>query len=240
MKIDLDKYAGERREQLTLLGRPYASDAVQDVAGAFMNALVLHGPALMGSGYVDEDGERLAALYALSKAELVARPELARERTDARKAARLAVKASKRQRLDARTMLEVSLDAAKDDVEGSKLEPYRTILSQTATAGADAAALKLQLIALADAFDLPALKTYILARNGAGLGAQLRTQAEQLDRDHHAALVRQGTPEHTAKLDLIDGLLIERLRAIRKIARRASTRVGDPTIADAFSLAALD
>jgi hypothetical protein len=37
-------------------------------------------------------------------------------------------------------------------------------------------------------------------------------------------------------LDLIDGLIIEQLRSIRKIARRAATRVGDPTIADAFSL----
>lgn len=240
MKITLDKYTGARRAALIELGRAYASDALQTIADSFINALSLHAAKLPDVGYADEDNERLVALNTLSKAESAARPTIARDRTAARTTARAEVKAAKQLRLNARTKIEAALNAAQDDLSVDQIAPYEATLAQTSSAGADVPKLKLQLLSLADTIDLSTLKAKIKARGGADLPAKLRAQAAALDAAHAAAQVRTGTPEQTATLDLIDGLMIEQLRAIRRLARRAATHHGDPSIADAFSLAALD
>ena len=240
MKINLEKYTDDRRAKLIELGRPYASGVLQTTAAAFINALLLQAAKLKDVGYADEDGERLGALGALSKEASEARPEIARDRSAARRDARAQVKAAKQLRLNARAILEAALGAAQDDLSVEQLAPYEATLAQTSSAGADVPKLKLQLLSLADTIELSTLKARIKARGGADLPAKLRAQAAALDAAHAAAQVRTGTPEQTATLDLIDGLMIEQLRAIRRLARRAATHHGDPSIADAFSLAALD
>jgi len=45
-----------------------------------------------------------------------------------------------------------------------------------------------------------------------------------------------GTPTETARLDLVDGLIVELCRAARRAARAAARALGRPEIAKAFEL----
>jgi hypothetical protein len=240
MSIDLSVYVGERREQLIKLGDAVGSVPVQQCADGFAIALASHAPKLYTLGYVDADGAFLGALCAESKRLCIARPEIVRGKTAARSALRREVKEAKALRMDQRAALDATLSAEQDKLPPAVLAAARLVLRDTESAGADADALKLQLLALATIFEHADLAAPLAERNASGAAAALRAQAARVDAADAASHVGRGATHQTAEIDLIDGLMIERLRAIRKIARRAAVRLGDPSIAAAFSLDALD
>ena len=239
MSVDLSVYVGERREGLVGSGRHVGSEVVQGVADGFANALGTHAGALKEAGYRDKDGEVLAELCAESKRLCEERPEVARGKSAARDALRREVKAGKQLRLDRRVSLEAVLDIDGDGLEAALVDRARRVLRETASSGDDAQTLGQQLVALATMYEAPALATLLDERGGAGGAAALRAQAKRLDEAAAGAQVGLGTREETEVLDLNDGLMLERMRAIRKIARRAAVRRGEPALAEAFSLAGL-
>jgi hypothetical protein len=239
MALDLSGYVGEQRAGLIVAGRSYGSEAVQEAAELYANALKTHAGALYRFSYADKDGARLAELCVESKRLCEERPEVARDKSAARASLRAEVKAAKQERQDRRVTLETVLSADSDGLAAEVVRRARQVLADTASAGDDVDRLELQLLALAASYEVAELVPLLDARGGAGGAVALREQAKRLDEAQAAASLGRGTAEETALLDLIDGLMLERLRAIRKIARRASTRLGDPSIADAFSLAVL-
>ena len=67
-------------------------------------------------------------------------------------------------------------------------------------------------------------------------GAQLRSASASMTADVAAAQLERGTKAESEEIDVLDGLIIEDLRHIRRIARSAADELGRPDIAEAFAL----
>lgn len=104
-----------------------------------------------------------------------------------------------------------------------------TVLGATLTSADKAKALAGQLESLAD----------VIAKYGAGDApsvALARTQAAALRAAEAARAVPRGTPEETARLDQLDGMVAELVRAARKAARAAARATGNAAIEQAYAL----
>lgn len=73
-------------------------------------------------------------------------------------------------------------------------------------------------------------------RGGVALREVLLVQADGLKKIQEARALRPGTPEHTARLDLLDGIVLELVRRARKSAKAAARAKGQPVIERAFLL----
>lgn len=142
---------------------------------------------------------------------------------------RARIKAGKATRMVLRALAESvqrKRRAAGDFEAGNAIE---TVLGSTLTSADKAKALAGQLESLAD----------VIAKYGAGDApsvAQARTQAAALRAAEAARAVPRGTPEETARLDQLDGMVAELVRAARKAARAAARATGNAAIEQAYAL----
>lgn len=231
-----DRFKGERREALLRLGQRFGTQQVQDQTDAYLLALVDQEDKLIEHGGLSErDVEEMTALREQSREAGELRPEVARASSLARAEARAQEKALKATRLKARTLLIAALEVLEDEEEEQTLRPLRAIMTETSSAGSDLTTLSKQARALAGVLESPTLKDQVKARRGTKLAKALRDGAAALDTASANSMRPKGTPVETAQLDLLDGLLIERLRRVRRAARSASTTLGDPTLAQLFA-----
>lgn len=240
MSEDLSKYVGGRRLELRAVGVRVGSDVVQRVAQRVLNGLVEHGAALGGFGYLDRSGQRLQSRLDQSVELTSARPEVARGKTATREQAGQAFRAAKKVHRRLHTLVEGSLAEVRDALPEEQLGRYALTLKQTRAVGASPQALQRNMVSLASVAEAPELAEELKLRGVADAGAQLRSAAASMTADVAAAQLERGTKAESEEIDVLDGLIIEDLRRIRRIARSAADELGRPDIAEAFSLAELN
>lgn len=237
--MDLDKIIGKRRVILIDNGNRFGSPIINAQIDQTLALLPAHLETLKRYGLADREGAELAWLRAESEALLQVRPEVARAADEARKLTQLRFASLKRLRLRGRDILTAGLEAVVDTTEEEALLGVQQAMAQTARAGDDAALLCTQARQLADALEDGAVSAEVNERGGAGLAEELRDGALALEQANQSSQRPLGTPAETALLDLMDGLALERLRRIRRAARRAATEEGKPEIAKLFELSHL-
>lgn len=236
MSEDLSKIVGERREELRGQGVRVGSDVVQAVGQRFENALVTHGATLEDFGYVGRTGARLRSRVAQSVALTQARPEVARGKTSARAQAGAAHRAAKNTHRRYHAVIEAALGDVRDAVPEETWRGFKLVLDQTRTVGASAQVLGRHMVSLAGLAEASELAAALTERKAGGAGAELRSAAASMAADVAAAKLERGTKAESEEIDVLDGLIIEDLRSIRKIARAAATDLGQQHIAEAFAL----
>ncbi len=82
----------------------------------------------------------------------------------------------------------------------------------------------------------PKAAALVNERGGEALKGVLLGQADGLKAIKENRALRPGTPEHTERLDLLDGIVLELVRRARKSARAAARAKGQPSIERAFLL----
>lgn len=236
MSEDLSRFEGERREELRLTGARVGSDVLQRVGQRVLNALPTHASALAGFGYVARQGERLGSRLEQSVALTTARPEVARDKSGARAQAAATFKASKQEHKRVWTLVDASLREAREVVPE---ETWRRLWAGAQAArpvGASPAALYRNMQALAAVAQASELADALRERGAEDAGAGLITQSHALKADTDAAQLERGTKVESEEIDVLDGLLVEDLRSLRRIARAASAALGNPAIAAAFAI----
>lgn len=236
MSEDLSKYEGERREELRAQGMGVGSDAVQQVGARVMNALPTHAAALARHGYVARLGERLAARLEQSVALTAARPEVARDKGAARAQAAASFKASKQEHKRVYTLVVEGLRDARDVTPADVWRKLSADAEAVRSVGASPAVLYRNMLGLAALAQAPELADAMEERGAQSAGAELAAQARALKADTDAAQLGRGTKVESEEIDVLDGLIIEDLRSLRRIARSAASALGNPEIAAAFAL----
>lgn len=237
--MDLNKIKGQRRAALIDSGARFGSPTINAQIDLTLSALPDHQDVLKRYGLADKDATELVWLRAESTTLLQDRPEVAREASEARKVTQTRFASLKRLRLRGRDVLSASVEGAQDELDEEALLGVRQVIERTARAGDDAALLAQQVRQLADALDHAELIDEVNERGGAGLAQELRDGALALEQANQSSQRPLGTPAETALLDLMDGLALERLRRIRRAARRAAAEEGKPEIAKLFELSHL-
>jgi hypothetical protein len=237
MSEDLTKYVGERRLELRAVGVRVGSDVVQQVAQRVLNGLVTHGAALGGFGYLDRSGQRLQSRHDQSVELTSARPEVARGKTATRVQAGEAFRSAKKVHRRLHALVDGALSEVRDALPAEQFSRYALTVKQTRAVGASPQALQRNMVSLASVAEAPELADELKARGVADAGAQLRSAAAAMTADVAAAQLERGTKAESEEIDVLDGLIIEELRSIRRIARNAADELGRPDIAEAFALA---
>jgi hypothetical protein len=237
MPFDRSTIAPAEQLRLIAIGREFGSSDVRDQANLTLKALETYGPLLAEHGFTLADAKELRNARDAHVQIDLAR-EQARKDRKVRNAATLeAIKAGKKVRrtaraslLGARRRLAVAGDAeAAREIDG--------ILAHTQRSGADADALAIQLDQLATVLTIEAVRDAL--PNAAALESSLATHAAAIRAAAAASASQRGTKTETELLDLLDGYIVDLVRAARHAARAAAEATGNPAVSDAFELTAL-
>ena len=239
MSEDLSRFKGERREELRGVGLRNGSDKVQSVGQGVVNALRDHGATLADYGYVARAGTRLEARLKQSVELTTERPDIAREKTATRDQAAVAHKEAKQLHKRLHTVVGAALDDVRDDVPAEQWRAYKLTLDQTRSVGASPQVLGRHMASLAGVAQAPELVEALKERGAADAAAQLTSGAASMRADVDAAQLERGTKAESEEIDVLDGLIIEDLRSIRRFARSAAAALGRPQLAEAFDLSEL-
>jgi hypothetical protein len=135
----------------------------------------------------------------------------------------------------------VSDDLAMSDDPGAATaaERVEAALNKTQRSGADLTLLADQLDALSTVAALPLVAGLLDGRGEQGLAARLSSLAAALRQGAQDAPRLKGAHTESEQINLLDGLLILKLRRIRDIARRIARKRAQPALANDFSFAYL-
>jgi hypothetical protein len=237
--MSLEDIKGPRRQALIKLGLRWASPLVKAQANAFLGQLQTHQPTLETYGLVPEDVVELAGWEAQY-------PEQMGEREDKQLGNKLTSRLLKALLVDAgaaRTRGRVRLKEAEPRLasaegEGSQaLHHVQEALQKTSRKPKDdPEAMASQLRLLAGALALTAVMDVVRPRGGEAALAALEKSAEAISQAVADMAQRTSTTALTERLDLLDGLIVERLREIGRVAKEAAKETGSPALAEAFLL----
>jgi hypothetical protein len=237
--MSLDNIKGSRRKKLIGLGLRWGSSRVREQANAIIGQLRDHQPTLEAHGLLLEDVAELVGWVALYPEKLDEREvkrlgnsltslQLRALMTDAETARRVA-----RLRL---AEAELRLDPDAGEAAEALLHVQAVLEKTSRKPKDDPEALASQLRRLADALALPVVMDVARVRGGEAALAALGTAEKALSEAVAVVAQRTSTTALTERLDLIDGLIIERLREITRIAKEAAKAVGSPALHEAFRL----
>lgn len=245
--MDLKQYVGKRREELVQLGRLWGSLTVQEQANAFLALLIEHEEVMAQYGILTEDRKELALLEALYPKELEGRTDKKLGNTLTNKTLQEILNRAYSARRGSRSLLVIvqnrlgASDIAGADPEDALDERLKVelILQATARKPREAQSAREQLRVLSDCLALP-ITAQIAAQRGADrLQKALKTSITALDSAIDEVQQQTSTAEQTEQLDLIDGLIVERLREIARVAKTAAKEEGRPQLAVSFRLSIL-
>jgi hypothetical protein len=232
----LEKLPAVRREAALRIGAQFASENTLRQADDTLRALKQYGDEVTQFGYGDEDAEELTGLRdALSAAGAGRQGARAGKKTTSQ-ALDQAIDDGKAARLRAHAIL----DRAQLLVaEAPTAQRIGAILAQTRSAGADAQKLFEQLKILQPILEDKEVAAVIKKRGGPEAIAALKQAMTKLIDAKRAHAGGGGSPAETARMDLLDGLIVDNVRDARRAARAAGKALGRPEIARAFELGAL-
>ena len=227
------------REEYLRIGVTYSSDRTLAVANQHINGLVEHPGKLKGVsaqtvGRLTWARDRLVESGVGRTEKRIGQAALAERVAQA-------IKTGKLERADLRVILEASVGAllllgtVDGDAEADHVEK---VLAGTSRAADDAGPLADQLQVLGNTLARPAVRAVVEDDVDAELAEARRAEQALRALDAQRA-APAGTPEETQRLDLLDGMVVTLVRQIARSAKAAARRLGDPALADVFSLEAL-
>ena len=235
----LSTVPAEERLVLIAQGAAFPSKLTLGQAGDTLKADEQYGHLLRTRGFREAAATDLRWLQEALRVMLLAQSDTHAEDKVTNRELLAAMKAGKKVRLEIVAVLGEARDELKlSSAEGAR-EAARRVeagLGLHATAGADAELLAVQLEALATLLDLAAVKQ-VLELAEQPLVAQARAAATAVRAADAKTVRRAGEAQQW--LDLLDGLLMRRVRQARKAARAAARELGDAQVAAAFELKTL-
>lgn len=241
MAVDPNLIAPVEKARLIRIGAGFGSADTQAQADITINAATKQLSLIRGHGFPEAKLVMLTEVRELSRTASVDREGARTDRKVTNAALLDATRAGKAARLRVRN----NLESARSDLAmfGGADAPAAAnlidgVLARTRTAGADAKALGEQLQQLHDTLANAAVRAAI-GEEAATLETELATCVTALDVARSANASARGTRTETEWIDLLDGLLVELVRAARRAARSAAKALGQPALADEFELSAL-
>ncbi|HEY8428842.1 MAG TPA: hypothetical protein VIL20_10725 [Sandaracinaceae bacterium] len=235
MPVDPASVAPEARAQAIKIGEDFGSDDVLAQLDVSILNADKHAASLSSFGWPATQTQKLRDLRAMIRAALVQRA--------AAKAAKKVTNAALRQAVSegkiARSAARGALNTARNELfEKGKLELVNRIdalLAVTASSGAKPTPLAEQLGNLGELLTHPEVVS-ILGDSAASIQNRVSTALTGLEVAIESKDRPHGTPPETEDVNLLDGLAVIALRALRKVARTAARAEGRPEIAAAFEL----
>lgn len=238
MPYDVSPLAAAERRRLIVIGMQFGSDDALAQGRQTLNALSTHAAVLADFGFEAADVTELAAACDGLVEAGVGREGARSDRKATNAAVLDAMFVGKSQRMAARAALvNARRRLAKSGGNEALIRSIEATLDRTRSAGADPEELATQLDQLRTTLVTPGVAGML--RNAEALAATLTTRAEALRIATAQAAGPRGTPEQTEVVNVLDGLIVELVRAARLAARAAARERGQPAIAKAFELTAL-
>lgn len=237
--MDLTKLPKTLREQALRIGATTGSTGVIDEVQRSLQAQAKHEASLKQHGFSDADRTYLEQGRDALIAALGSRAQVVQSRGDEVKTLRAVRLEGKEGRRDGRAALELAADdllLAGDEASAERVE---AALAKTGKSGADMDVLADQLDVLGAAAAEPAIAKALKARGEDKLGARLKSLAAGVRQAALDAPRLKGTHAESEQINLLDGLLVLKLRRVRDVARRASRKQSSPAIAQDFDFAYL-
>ncbi len=237
MPFDASLMVAAERRRLVAVGLQFGSDDTLGQGRLTLNAFTRHG-VIADFGFDEADAAELSDACDALVAAGVGREEARTDRKVTNVAALDAMFAGKSQRMAARAAL-TGARRRLVRVAGSEalIRSIDATLERTRSAGLDPDELATQLDQLRATFGLPGVSAVV--RNAEALTGGLATRADALRIAVGQAARPRGTPEETELVNLLDGVVVELVRAARLAARAAARELGQPAIARAFELSVL-
>jgi hypothetical protein len=241
MAVDPNRIAPVEKARLIRIGAGFGTADAQAQADITINAATEKLSLIRGHGFAEAKLVMLTEIRELSRTASVDREGARTDRKVTNAALLDATRAGKAARLRVRS----NLEGARGDLAmfggAAALPAVNAIdaaLASTRTAGADAKALGEQLQQLHDLLAHATVRAAVGEEAGT-LETELATCVTALEVARSANASARGTRTETEWIDLLDGLLVELVRAARRAARSAAKALGQPALADEFELNAL-
>lgn len=230
----------EEKEGLLRIGRKYSSTDTLAQANHTLQAYRAHQEALSSYGFGQEDAEQLTMARDELKVALVDRDKAGLGKKETNTGYTTALQAAKAKRLQAKSLVRSFLKvlAKRGDEESQKAREKLDVTAAKIerSTGTNAEALALQLDAVAAALEDKTIAAVAKGRGGDTLQKGLSEIIADLRASHETRDIRPGTPAHTERLDLLDGLIVEACRAARNAARTADDALGQSALAKELRL----
>lgn len=245
--MDLNQYVGKRREDLVRLGRLWGSLTIKEQTNAILALLRENEEILAKYGILALDREELEALAGFYPQELEERTDKKLGNTLTSRTLREVVQTAHTARRGSRSLLEIvgnrlnGRDVSGDDPDAVRQERLQVeaALQSTSRKLNDAQGTHAQLLTLSKCLALPITARIAAPRGADRLQAALSTSLTALTSAIDDMQQLTTTSALTERLDLIDGLIVERLREISHAAKNAAKEEGRPQLAHAFRLSLL-
>jgi hypothetical protein len=234
----------EKKAHLLRIGRLYSSTDTLAQANHTLQAYTTHREVLSEYGFGEEDGGRLTMTRDELKVAISERDKVGTGKKQTNTGYTSALKEAKAKRLQAKSLLKNlgGVLALRGDKESQaareKLEVTATKIERST--GTNAEALALQLDAVVALFTDQSIEAVAKGRGGKTLLNGLDKIIQTLRDSYEVRDIRPGTPAHTERLDLLDGLIVEACRAARTAARAADEALGQSALAKELRLQFLE
>jgi len=242
MALDLDKIPQPLRGKLIKLGEQFGSQDTLDQANQTLAAHKKHAEALKGSGFAAKHAKELE-----DARDGLVNAGVGRETAKGKKKATgKAYVDAMNQALAARLNARAVLAGVQEDLEGSTgaaaAAAERAVvaaLSQTRVAADKAEPLAQQLVQIRDLLQDKVVAAEAAEQGGPEAIAALEGAIAALRKADQEDVGGRGTPVETETLDLLDGVIVQRVRRARRAAVAAAKRLGNPALVEAFKLVKL-
>ena len=234
----------DKKAHLLRIGRLYSSTDTLAQANHTLQAHAAHHAVLSEYGFGEEDGERLTMVREELKVAISDRDKVGTGKKETNTGYTSALKDAKARRLQAKSLLKnlggvlaLRGDEASQTAK-EKLEVTANKIEKST--GTNAEALALQLDAVVAIFAEQVIEEVAKGRGGKKLLDGLDKIIATLRASYEGRDIRPGTPAHTERLDLLDGLIVETCRAARTAARASDEALGQSALAKEFRLQFLE
>lgn len=233
--FDFDSMPPKKREELIALGKRFSEFDVRaqvskarEARPGLASLLEPHGVTALHWSWLETSAEEQAKMIETRSLAQVDRKTTSAKFHDA-------LSDGKRVRVQYLPLLQGAHDTLS--LSGDEAaRRVRVVLDSISNAGWRLDQLQTQLKLMDDVLGTPAVADVVDARHATEARkdiAQALTLASTAQAEHTVPL---GTPEQTARLNLLDGFLVTLLRQMRRAARAAARKHGRPEIAKAFEL----
>lgn len=243
MPLQLDEMSARARGNYTKTGRGFGSTLTLTQADDTLSALDGLGPEreakLAEFGYAPTDKQDLIDARAALLESGVLRDAAEAEAEAATKAYEAALKRGKQARRQAQAVLIGSRNGLEEQGVEAAVQAIDVALGGGSSSGADADKLIGQLQGLRIPLAREDVAAVAAARGGPAAIAAIDASIAELRAIEQVRPTKHGTPAETERLNLIDGIIVERARSIRRAARAMALALGQPAIAEPFELKGL-
>lgn len=147
-----------------------------------------------------------------------------------------AMKRGKGTRVENLPLLQIAFDTLSFSSDTPIIERLRVVLDKTRSVGWGLDELESQLKLMHGVLGIEAVSEAVGEKPATEARKEIETSLGLITKARAEHAVPFGTPEQTAKLNLLDGFLVTLLRQVRRAARAAARKHGRAEIAKAFEL----